>query len=180
MPILQEEIILDGNERIIGLFRTHIFRTVLWIVPLILGLLILFLFLFKFFSFGLIGGIAFVIFSTAFFLLLMSVVSAWYGTIYVLTTRRLIGIVRSAIFKKHVTEVILENVSELSYTIRGFLPTLFRYGNIHISLFSGGKGFTLKNISSPQNTMDALSNQIAQTKDASKRPAAAPTVSAQS
>ncbi|MBI4250495.1 PH domain-containing protein [Candidatus Uhrbacteria bacterium] len=174
MPLLQEEIILDGEERIIGMFRTHVFRTVLWIIPPTIGLVVVFLFLFKFFSFGIIGSAAFFIFASLFFLMLLSAVAAWYGTIYILTTRRLIGIYRSSLFKKYATEVILENVSELSYGIRGFFPTLFRYGDIHISLFSGGKGFTLKNISTPQSTMDALSNQIAQAKDMRKQSTAVP------
>ncbi|MBI2483998.1 PH domain-containing protein [Candidatus Uhrbacteria bacterium] len=165
MTMLREEIIMDGNERIIGLFRAHILRSVLLIIPLVFGLFVLFLFLFKLFSFGMIGGAAFVVIGGTLFLLLVSVVSSWYGTIYILTNRRLIGIIRSAVFKKHVTEVVLENISELSYSIRGFFPTLFRYGNIHISLFSGGKGFTLTSIPSPQSTMDTLSSQIAQAKE---------------
>lgn len=168
MPILQEEINVDGDEKIVGLFRTHILRTVLLTAPIVLVLVVLFLFLFKLFTFGSIGIIAFLCLSAIFFLLLTSIVSGWYGTIYILTTRRLIGIVRSNVFKKHVTEVILDNVSELSYSIRGFFPTLFRYGNIHLSLFSGGKGFTLKSIPSPQSTMDILSSQIAKAKDANK------------
>lgn len=170
MSFLQEEITLDAEEHVLGLFRPHAFFVIVWTFPMSLLLIGLFLFMFKFFLLGFFG----VVFFIAVFLLLSFIfasrVMAWYGTLYILTSRRLLAIKRSSLFKKQVTEVLLENVSELSYTMKGLIQTLFRFGNIQLSLFATTLKFTIANIPHPQETMDSISHQISIAKAARKNP----------
>ncbi len=161
MPLLQEEITLDADEQVLGLFRPHTFFVIAWTFPMSLLLIGLFLFMFKFFLLGFFGVLFFVAVFLLLFFIFISRVMAWYGTLYILTSRRLLAIKRSSLIKKQVTEVLLENVSELSYTMKGLLQTLLRFGNIQLSLFAITSKFTVTNIPHPQEVMDTVSHQIA-------------------
>ncbi|MBI4272330.1 hypothetical protein HY621_00550 [Candidatus Uhrbacteria bacterium] len=161
MPLLQEEVTLDSDEKIIGFFRPHIFFVIAWGLPLALGLVVLFIFMFKIFQIGVIGVALFFVVFFFFVFLLSSRVVAWYGTLCVLTNRRLLSIRRVSLLKKQVTEVLLGNISELSYTTKGIIQTILRFGNVHLTVFATNTKFTLHNIPYPQQVMDVISGQIA-------------------
>ena len=164
MKLLQEEVTLDSDEKIIGFFRPHSFFVIVWGLPLALGLVALFLFMFKIFQIGMIGVALFFVVFSFFVFLLSSRVIAWYGTLSVLTNRRLLSIRRVSLLKKQVTEVLLGNISELSYTTKGFIQTVLRFGNVHLTVFVTNTKFTLHNVPHPQQVMDVISGQIAKRK----------------
>ncbi len=164
MPLLQEEVSLDQDERIIGFFRPHVFFVVVWSVPLTLALVLVFLFMFKFLSLGAIGAVIFILLCALLLFMLASRIVAWYGTLSILTERRLISIRRQSLFRKQVTEVALGNISELSYTSKGIIQTIFRFGNIHLTMFITNTKFTLYNIPSPQKVMDIISSPASKQK----------------
>jgi len=164
MKLLQEEVTLDTDEKIIGFYRPHSFFAIVWGFPIALVIVLLFLFMFKIFQLGILGILLFAgVFSFLVFLLSSRIV-AWYGTLSVLTNRRLLSIRRLSLLKKQVTEVLLQNISELSYTTKGIIQTLLRFGNIHLTVLTTNTKFTLYNIPYPQQIMDVISGQIAKRK----------------
>ena len=168
MSLFREQLTLDGDEQVLGLFRPHAFFAFIWTIPLSCSLILLFLFMFKFFSLGLSGALFFLVVFLCLFGMLLSRGAAWYGTLYVLTSRRLIAMKRSSLFKKQVTEILLENVSELSYSTKGLIQTVCRFGNLHLTLFGITTKFIMSNIPRPQEVMSTISNHIAKVKAARK------------
>jgi|GEM_PF-1040509 len=158
---LQEILHLDSHETIVCMFRGHAFRMVSRVIPLMIALMALFLFVFPLFSLGGIGiGIFFLLFFIDIFFLLRMVCN-WLGTYYVLTNRRLLCIQRTGFFKKQVHEILLENITELSYITKGFIQTLFHFGNVRLALITTRGEFFIFDIGKPQAILDILSRQAA-------------------
>jgi hypothetical protein len=158
---LQETVHLDSQETIVSMFRSHAFKMTSRAIPLILVLMALFLFVFPLFSLGAVGvGIFFFLFFTGMFFLFRTVCN-WLGTYYVLTNRRLLCIQRTGFFKKQVDEILLENITELSYITKGIVQTLFHFGNVRLALMTARGEFIILSIAKPQTILDILSRQAA-------------------
>jgi hypothetical protein len=161
MGLLQEQVSLDADEKIIDFFRPHIFFMIAWGIPLAFAMVVLFLFLFKLLGLGTSGALLFMALFILFGFLLSSRILSWYGTVSVLTNRRLLSIRRHSLLRKQVHEVVLQNISELSYTTKGVIQTLFRFGNVHLTISATNTKFTLYNIPYPQQAMDVISAAVA-------------------
>lgn len=158
---LQETLHLDSHETIVSMFRSHSFKMVSRAVPLIIALMALFLFVFPLFSFGVIGIIIFFLLFFAGIFFLLRNVTNWLGTYCVLTNRRLLCIQRTGFFKKDVNEILLENITELSYITKGVVQTLFHFGNVRLALIASRGEFIIPDIGQPQAILDILSRQAA-------------------
>ena len=156
---LQETLNLDTHETVVSLFRTHPFRMVSRVIPVIILLISFFLFMFPLFSLGIIGVLVFLfLFFTGVLFLCRSIFN-WLGTYCVLTNRRLLCIQRTGFFKKQVHEILLENITELSYATKGIIQVLFHFGNLRLALLTARGEFIIPEIAKPQIILDILSRQ---------------------
>ena len=136
MPYFTETVSLDPGEKILGIFRAHSFAAIRHILVPAVILCVSFLFLFPLFRLGP-SGVG--LFLTLFILdaaYLARQIVAWYGTLYILTSRRLFGIRRSGFFKKQTQEILLENISELVSRTHGPFSVLFRFGDVALTLYT--------------------------------------------
>ncbi len=166
MPFFTEKISLDADEKIVAAIRTRTVRSLVLATPAMLILVALFLFLFPLVSLGPLGVGFFLGVAALDSLFLLSILSRWYGSVYLLTDRRLLGIHRLGIFRKKVHEVLLENINELSYDAKGVFPTLFGYGDIHCSLFTTRGSFTITAVFRPQELLSVVSRCVSSAKTA--------------
>lgn len=156
---LQEIVHLDTQETVICMFRSHPFKMISQVIPCMGSLIVLFLFIFPLFSLGALGVCIFLLlfFSGVFFL--SRNIFNWLGTYCILTNRRLLCIQRSGFFKKQAQEILLENITELSYTTKGMVQTLFHFGDVRLALVTARGEFTIPHIAKPQAILDILSRQ---------------------
>lgn len=156
---LQEIVNLDVHEAVVSMFRSHSFPMVSRVIPVIILLVSLFLFVFPLFSLGVVGVF---IFLSLFFigvLFLSRSIFNWLGTYCILTNRRLLCIQRTGFFKKQVHEILLENITELSYVTKGIMQVLFHFGNVRLALITARGEFIIPQIAKPQIILDILSRQ---------------------
>lgn len=160
MSYFIETLNLDSQETVSAIFRSHPFHLVARMAAPFIILCLLFLFLFPLFHFGLSGVFLFfavLIIDTGF---LVHFLTAWYGTIFVLTSRRVLAIRRTGMFKKQAQEIVLENISELSYSTHGLMQMIFRFGDVKLTLYTASHSFTLHDIPRPNDVLNAISQQI--------------------
>lgn len=158
---LYETVRLFEDEDIVGCFRSHAMVMAKPLAPHIAILLLLFLFMFPLFYQGILGVGAFFSILILDSAMIARKVVMWYGTLHILTSRRLFSLTRDGFFKKGVHEVMLDSIASLSYGTHGVMQTIFKLGNITIS-FKGGSESTriLVNLASPQLVLDTISRQI--------------------
>ena len=72
------------------------------------------------------GSIYYLVVATFAFIEWMS----YYYDIFIVTDSEIIDVSQEGIFDRRITEVTLLRVQDVSAEIKGFLPTLFSYGNV--------------------------------------------------
>jgi hypothetical protein len=160
MNPIHETVTLERDESILALYRRHGSTVVLSILPYALLCILLFLFIFPLFSLGIRGVIAFAGCAILFSILAFRKIIAWLGTITILTNRRLLVIQRFGFFKKKVNEIKLDQVSELSYEVKGMTQTLGRYGTIYLLVTFTSATIHIPDIPDPQAALNTISQAI--------------------
>lgn len=100
----------------------------------VLWVLVPFFFLFPLFRQGLAGVLIFLGLAVSGGIMLWRYAMRLSGTVLVITDKRVIDIDQRGFFDRVVTETAYPQIDEVSYRVKGFFPTIFRYGSIRLSL----------------------------------------------
>jgi hypothetical protein len=138
----------EGEEIMLIVRQTPVAFSTAILVGLLLFLLPFFL-LFPLFSWGKWG---IVIFAVLLFVALCFAAYKfvmWYFNCGVITNQRVIDIDQRTLFDRVVSEVPYYKIDDVSYNIKGFKQTMFRYGNVVVAIRGYRSNVTLKNIGHP-------------------------------
>lgn len=80
----------------------------------------------------------------------------WSRTIFVITNMRVIDHDQKGFFNKIVTEARYDQIDEVSYRVKGILPTIFRYGVIALSVHGSSADLQIANVHSPSRAADLI------------------------
>ncbi len=158
---LDETLHLEAGETVRALYRRHGFTVVARIIPYALFLVLLFVFIFPLFSLGLRGAIIFFALCVASAVLAIRKIVAWLGTITILTSSRLLVIQRFGLFKKKVNEIKLDQISEISYEVKGMAQTVCKYGTLYLLVTFTSASIAIPDIPDPQNALNEISQCLA-------------------
>lgn len=75
----------------------------------------------------------------------------WYFDCLLITTSGVVDIERRGIFDNVAKRIDYNTIDGISYTIQGFLPTLFNYGDIVIDKMGSGVHINLKDAANPRH-----------------------------
>lgn len=165
---LHETITLDTDEHIIASFRSGTVSAINKLFPCGLAVFALFFFMFPLFYAGLSGALFFFIALGVDALIMLHIALRWYGSISLLTERRLFIITRLGLLRKKVNEVVLENINEISYDTKGISQTVFGYGTINCSLFTTSGSCCIPEVAKPQDVLNLISKYTALSKKISQ------------
>jgi hypothetical protein len=80
----------------------------------------------------------------------------WLLNIYLVTNKRLVCVNYHNLLNKQVSETPLQHVLSVSFTIKGFLESLFRYGSVEVRAQGLHEPMLLKNLSQPSKAKDFI------------------------
>ncbi len=149
------------NERVILLVRRHTFvliRQVLLLVIAMLLPLVVSYFLQNYttvtqdptsllYLLIVLGGSVYYLF------IILFLFSSWvdyYLDIWVVTSDRIVSIEQKGLFSRTVGELKLYRVQDVTSNVRGFLPTMFRYGDVRIETAGEQSQFTFEQVPHPE------------------------------
>ncbi len=89
----------------------------------------------------------------------------WWFTMLAVTDRRLVVILQKGLFERLVTELPFAKVHDVSYRVKGFFATVFRYGSLLIESSGGGAPIEMRRVRRPE----ALQSLIAELQEHSGR-----------
>ncbi|MBX4189595.1 PH domain-containing protein [Candidatus Parcubacteria bacterium] len=87
----------------------------------------------------------------AFYVLTMYTLDMW-----ILTDRRIVDSTQQGLFNRTISELHLSRVQDTSVHIQGFLPAIFRYGDLTIQTAGAEEHFKFHEISHPEMVKDAI------------------------
>ncbi|MBU4360794.1 PH domain-containing protein [Patescibacteria group bacterium] len=90
--------------------------------------------------------------SLYYFFILTMFFRAWldyYLDIWVITSERVVNIEQKGLFARSIAAFRLYRIQDVTASVKGVLPTLFHYGNVHIQTAGTKQEFIFKQISEP-------------------------------
>lgn len=125
---------------------------------LLVWLLLPFFFLFPLWRYGTVGIVTFAIWVLSGVILLYRAYAKWGNTVFIVTDRRVIDCEQKGLFHRVVTEARYDQIDEVSYHIKGFLPTIFRFGSIHLQLHGSAADIYIDQVTRPQRVTDLIND----------------------
>ena len=156
---------LNPNENLVALYRRH--PLILWTEIIIIFLIaLLFLGIFFFLRSALpflkeppyqtlISWVAF-LFYHGLFIAFFVVFADYWLDIWIITTERVIDIEQKGLFRREVSEFKLDKIQDVSFDIRGILPSLFDFGDVQIETAGKERNLTFKTIPHPRRVKNLL------------------------
>lgn len=97
----------------------------------------------------------------------------WYFNCGIITNMRVIDVDQKGLFQRTVSEVPYYKIDDVSYNIKGFRQTMFRYGNVVVAIKGYRSSVTLRNVGKPamiQELVLAVEREVKGWDDEQKRP----------
>jgi len=83
----------------------------------------------------------------------------YYLDILIITNKRIIDIEQIGLFSRDEAEIRFEKIEDIRIEIVGFLPSLLKFGNIHIQSAAEKREFVLKDFQNPYKIKDIIATQ---------------------
>ena len=145
-----EEILETVHESVIP----HLPRFVLFVLLFALP----FFFLFPLFQEGVVGVIVFFVLLLVTSVLLWRAFFRWKNTALVITDLRVVDLDQKGFFDRTVTESVYKQMDEVNYRVKGFFPTIFRYGTVRLHMNGSAADIEFKNIVRPARIHDLIND----------------------
>jgi len=106
----------------------------------------------------------------SFFVLLESFISmlAWviaaiiwidyYFDVWIITNKRVVNIEQKGLFVRHVSELEIENIQDITTEVKGVIPTFMDFGDVFIQTAAEKERFRFHNIPNPYKVKDMIMN----------------------
>lgn len=150
---------LRDDEQIIAIIRKNWITNLPRIFVVFILFLIPFFFMFPFFNWGTLGKIVFSILLAIAVFYLLKLLTLSYFNCLIITNQRLIDFSQTTSFERLVKETGFENITEVSYKIKGVLQMISKSGNLEIKLKSSfGKELPIiaKGINQPEKIQNLI------------------------
>ena len=125
---------------------------------LVIWLVAPFFFLFPLWRQGTIGIVIFFLWLLSGFFLLFRQYLMWSRTVFVVTDGRVVDHEQKGLFHRVVTEARYEQIDEVSYHVKGIVPTLFRYGLVRLELHGASADIVVPRVARPAHITDLLND----------------------
>lgn len=86
----------------------------------------------------------------------------YYLDTWVITNRRIIGILQRGFFSREVNSFRLERFQNVQTDIHGFIPTIFNYGEVHIETAGHHHEVVMYTVPNPKKIRDLLMKFVAE------------------
>jgi len=80
----------------------------------------------------------------------------YYLDVWIITNRRILDIEQHGLFSRDVSEFRLDRIQDVTIEVKGILPTLLRFGDIHVQTAGEAREFVIKSIPHPYKVRDIL------------------------
>jgi hypothetical protein len=80
----------------------------------------------------------------------------YYLDVWIVTTRRIIDVRQNGFFSRTISELEIEKVQDTTSEIKGFFPTILKYGNLYVQSAGEVERFVFQQVPDPDNVRDVI------------------------
>ncbi len=155
---IDKTIQLRPEEEVLEIVHEDIVPHLLRYSLLFLWFVAPFFFLFPLFQEGVVGVfIFFALVASACFFGLRSYVK-WANTTFILTDHRVIDVDRKGFFDRVVSEIPYHQIGDVTYRVKGIVPTMFRYGDVRVHVTGSGADIEFRHVARPSRIHDLIND----------------------
>lgn len=125
---------------------------------LLLWFVIPFFFLFPLFREGLVGVLLFFALAGSAAAVFMRAYVKWANTVLVITDRRVIDVERRAFFDRVISETPYAHIDDVTYRVKGMIPTMFRYGDLRVHVAGAAADIEFRRVARPSRVHDLIND----------------------
>ncbi len=147
---------LKEGEEIICLVRRYYLTYAFHIFLSLVFILLPFFFLYPLFRWGTAGIIIFFLALVFGIIFALRQTVIYYQNALVVTKERILDFDQKGLFERVVSESTYEKIQDVSFRIKGVMPTLFNYGDLEIQTAGSQANLEIKDIAEPQKVQDTI------------------------
>ncbi len=155
---IEHNIPLKPDEDTLVVIREHLAPRMPRFVLYTLLTCLPFFFIFPLFRQGLIGVIGFFILLLVPLTLFLREYRRWADTLLIVTDRRIIDVERRGFFDREVCEAAYSEIDEVTFRVKGLVPTVFRYGMIDVKTAGNAADMEFKCIPRPADIHEIIAD----------------------
>ncbi len=156
---IEKLIQLQPDEEILEIVREDLVPHAPKIALFILWLLAPFFLLYPLLQLGWLGLVVFSLFLVSAGWFSWHTFHRWSHTMFVITDQRIVDVDQRRFFQRVVTEIPLGRIDQVSYEIRGILPTVFRLGVVIVTTAGQAADLEFRRVRQPAR-VSALINEL--------------------
>lgn len=80
----------------------------------------------------------------------------YYFDVWIITNERIVNIEQKGLFARHVSELNLSRVQDVTATVEGIIPTVLNYGDVHIQTAGEENRFIFRQVPDPYRIKDTI------------------------
>ena len=162
-----EEVVLFLRRHWIDLLRIFIFSGVLFVLPIVIGVLIQFVNpeLLAHIFWGPTLAAAVVAYMLAVLVLTCTELTDYWLDVWIVTNERIINTEQHGLFNRIVSEVFLHQIQDITSEQRGLIATFLTFGDVFIQTAAERERFQFKNIDNPDDIKIVISGLAKTCKD---------------
>ena len=80
----------------------------------------------------------------------------YYLDVWIVTSKRILDIEQHGLFSRDMSEFRLDRIQDVTIEVKGILPTLLRFGDIHVQTAGEAREFIIKSIPRPYRVRDII------------------------
>jgi len=73
----------------------------------------------------------------------------YYLDVWIVTNKRIMDVEQKGLFKREISTLHLDKIQDITFKIRGLIPTLLNYGDIYVRTASSTGDFTIPGVPNP-------------------------------
>lgn len=155
---IEQIIQLKPEEEILMVNREVVLPRIPKLLLFILWFLLPFFFLFPLFRLGFLGVLLFLALVIPAAVLMFRAYRTWSDTMLIITDRRVVDVERSGLFQTEVCEASHADIDEATFRIKGFLPTLFKYGDVELKVSGAAADIEFHCVKHPAKVHDLIAD----------------------
>ncbi|MBI4437688.1 PH domain-containing protein [Candidatus Uhrbacteria bacterium] len=149
---------LKGREEVLLIVHGALAPRLPKFFVLAVWLVLPFFFLFPLWRQGSIGIAIFFLWLISGIVLLFRAYLMWARTLFVITDQRVVDHEQKGFFHRVVTQARYDQIDEVSYQVKGVMPTLCGYGRVRLELHGASADIVVAEVEHPARVTDLLND----------------------
>ncbi len=158
MVHIDKSIQLKPEEEVLEVVREDVVPHLPRFLLLFLWFVIPFFFLFPLFRQGIGGVVLFLALAGSAAVIGWRSYLKWSNTVFMLTDRRVIDVERKGFFDRVVSEVPYAHIDDVTYRVKGIIPTMFRFGDVRLHISGSNADIEFRRVPKPSRIHDLVND----------------------